>query len=251
MKTSQDPHSLFLLTLDDKALHQGPLLQSCPYPELFSDRSWATLLRGRRVRVMDLLIQDGLTVLNVLPDAVSRFLQFAQTMGLLNRFETARAFIQDAVFWEGLPFWWRSIATFQVEFIAMKKTRQLPSTPAEEGIVDLAEGISLFETETFAPLAHEQIPVSFLGDRQVAKIQKRLEDFVNLPSWKREWHVTLPASQGTEGAIAELNRPVAEKLMNLQFVGVSLKQLRQELDGETMTSLLEACVLQSRKQKCV
>ncbi len=232
-----DPHTQFLDALEHSALRPGPLFQSSPFPDFLSDRSWTTLVRGRRVRVMDLLIQDGLTLLNILPDATNRFLELGERFELKNRHSFAEQIAKDSAFWKGLPQWWRSIGIYQVRLLGISRKR---TAPVFEGPVNLSQGVHLFETQAFAPELSSRIPTSFLGERQVATVVAELENALQSLPQNSVWFLSIPALDG-EGMIAELDEKTA---VALQKLPLPLETLVPLLDPETFSSLREAQALE-------
>ena len=123
---------LMAAAIDRAALSPGPLSEpppGCPLPRT----TWQAILRSRRMRVFDWMIDAGFRLLNLLPQANTCFLALAERCELQNKYSVPRNLwlsLRDNI--EDDRGWLNAIAETEILLVEVREPRSFPDLPVSE-----------------------------------------------------------------------------------------------------------------------
>lgn len=232
---------LMAAVIDHAALSAGPLPEpppGCPLPRT----TWHAILRSRRMRVFDWMIDAGFRLLNVLPQASTCFLTLAERCELQHKYSVPRNLwlsLRDDI--EDDRGWLNAIAETEILLVEVREPRSFPDLPqGEADIVTLATGVRLTQLEPETLLLHDIIPQhsipATIAAAQLAQLRERfpqrqpvLQNTLVVPGWGEE----------PEGKLIQVDQTVASALMAAADGGLSVADIGNRIGTEYLQNLIE------------
>lgn len=232
---------LMAAVIDHAALSAGPLPEpppGCPLPRT----TWHAILRSRRMRVFDWMIDAGFRLLNVLPQASTCFLTLAERCELQHKYSVPRNLwlsLRDDI--EDDRGWLNAIAETEILLVEVREPRSFPDLPqGEADIVTLATGVRLTQLEPETLLLHDLVPQhsipATVAAAQMAQLRERfpqrqpvLQNTLVVPGWGEE----------PEGKLIQVDQTVASALMAAADGGLSVADIGNRIGTEYLQNLIE------------
>ena len=232
---------LMAAAIDRAALSAGPLSEppaGCPLPRT----TWQAILRSRRMRVFDWMIDAGFRLLNLLPQANTCFLALAERCELQHKYSVPRNLwlsLRDNI--EDDRGWLNAIAETEILLVEVREARSFPNLPeGETDIVALAKGVRLTQLEPETLLLHDLIPQHSIPATaaavQLAQLRQRfpqrqavLQNILFVPGWGEE----------PEGKLIQIDCRVASALMVAVDGGLSVADVGERIGSENLQNLVE------------
>lgn len=227
--------------IDAAALSPGPIGEKpaeCPLPR----STWHTIVRARRMRVFDWMVDAGFRLLNLLPGASSHFLAIAEQFGLRHKYSVPQ------LLWRSLRgevadelAWLNAIAETEIVLVEVREARQVPELPIRPSdIVVLSQGVRLTQLAPESLSLHDTIPQYSLPARTAAEALAQLRQRFPTARLLLEDVLVVPGhGEEPEGQLIQLEPKVATALATTRERALSLAQLRDRVGAENLAGLVE------------
>jgi len=227
--------------IDAAALSPGPIGEQpadCGLPR----STWQVLVRARRMRMFDWMIDAGFRLLNLLPDANHHFLAVAEHYGLAHKYSIA------GMLWRSLRHkladdqgWLNAIAETEILLIELREGRASPKLPVTDWDgAALAPGVRLTQLAPESLALHETIPQYSLPPRQAAEELARLRQRFPAGRIVLQHVLVVPGcGEEPEGRLIQIEAEVASALAATTDQERSVAQLRQQIGAENLKNMIE------------
>jgi hypothetical protein len=227
--------------IDRAALSAGPF--SAPPPLFPLPRAtWQAMLRARRMRVFDWIVDAGFRLLNVLPQANRYFLACAERCDLQNKYSVARNLwpsIRKEI--EDGGGWLDAIAQTEILLVELHEPRPFAMPPsAESDAVTLSRGVRLVQIKSETLPLHDSIPEFSLpiavAAVELSRLRQRFPRRRPLP----QNALFVPGcGDEPEGRLIQLEDALISALAEAAGKGLSLAQFRDRIGSENLSSLIQ------------
>ena len=241
VKSSPGAIELMAAAIDDAALSAG---QFSDPPPLFSlpRSTWHAILRSRRMRVFDWLVDAGFRLLNLLPDATSSFLAFAERSELHHKYSVARNLWQsmrkDLANGDG---WLNAIAETEILLVELRESRSFSRMPlSESDVVTLSSGVRFVKLDPRTLGLHDTLPEFSLPSPAAAARLSQLRLQFPDGSPVLQSILAVPGyGDEPEGRLIQLEDTLTAALSTGIDGGLSIARLRDAIGVENFNNLNE------------
>lgn len=200
-----------------------------------------SLLRSRRLRVLDWLAQSGYSLANVLPETTTRFLEIAVQHGLADAQHTVdrlHASLERVLVERDPTGWLCEVSVLETLLICARRVRGTPRRFDDHALVRLARDARWARVDPRAREAHELLPTYDVpSDDHAGSIERALASLGGHPRLP----VPVLAIGGVgndDGIVAELSDWVASFVGRLATSPMPFRVARDQLDAETLDAFL-------------
>jgi hypothetical protein len=227
--------------IDHAALCVGPI-GAPPHSVSLPRATWHALVRSRRTRVFDWMIDGGFRLLNVLPRAGEYFLDFAERQGLQNKYAVAHdfwIFMRDCV--DDRDGWLDAIAAAEVALLELREPRPWAAPPERDtDLAAMTAGARLIRLDPEAISLHIAIPNSSLPSALAAAELERLRSQCPRRPPAPQSVLFLPGhGDEPEGRLIQIEDGLASALADTASGGWSVATLRDRIGSDIVTNLIE------------
>ena len=204
--------------------------------------TWQAVVRARRMRVFEWMIDAGFWLLNLCPDANSHFLALAERYGLEHKYSAAR------MLWRSLhdevadhQGWLNAIAETEILLVELREGRPIPKLPVtDRDDVALSQGVRLTQLAPESLALHDTIPqYSIPASKAVEQLAQLRQRFPARPLVLQQVLVVPGCGEEPEGQLIQVEPEVASALAATAHQARSVAQLREQIGAEDLKKLIE------------
>jgi hypothetical protein len=237
--------------LDDCALGRGAVAPFLAEAGLPLDVARA-LVRARRLRVLDWLAQAGLSVVNVLPEAVDELLALADVEGLHDKYAVAGGLWRrlEAVSSRRDPSGWLAeVGRFEVLLIEARRSRGARRAPAADEPLALAPEVTVGRADPRVQEVHQRLPAFDVPrDRMDGIVTAAVAPLAGQRP-EPSWLAAVPGVGDGEGAVVELTDAVADVIRATAAApGTTLDALLGRLAQDELDTLVAMQIFIPRRE---
>jgi hypothetical protein len=243
--SSAHPFEVMAAEIDHAALSAGPFSE--PPPQFWLPRTtWHAVLRARRMRVFDWMVDAGFRLFNLLPHASSSFLAYAERCALQPKYSVARnlwlSMYEDV---EDGGGWLNAIAETEILLVELREPRHFIGRPlGESDAVTLSSGVRLAQMEPETLPLHDSIPqFSIPVPVAAAELSQLRLRFPRRPPVLQDVLFVPGRGDEPEGSLIQLEDVMVAALSAVTDKGLSVADLRDKIGYENLRSLIELGVL--------
>jgi hypothetical protein len=227
--------------IDLAALSAGPF---SPPPARFPlpQATWYAILRSRRLRVFDWVVDAGFRLLNVMPRSNEHFLAFAEHSDLHSKYAVARSLwpsIREDI--ADPSGWLDAVAEIEILLVELREPRPVAQSPeAASDVVTLSAGLRLVRIEPMALDLHHAIPEfslpAHVAAAELLSLRRRCPQRPPRPQ-----HALFVPGSGDEpeGSLIQIESMLATALAATLHQTMTVAQLRDRIGNEFVATLIQ------------
>jgi hypothetical protein len=240
-KSSASAFELMAVEIERVALSAGPLSELPP--QFWLPRAtWHAVLRSRRMRVFDWMVDAGFRLLNLLPCANSAFLAYAERCELQSKYSIARNLwlsMREDV--EDGAGWLNALAHAEILLVELREPRHFAGLPfGETDAVTLSSGVRLAQVVPETLPLHDSIPqFSLPASVAATELSQLRQRFPTRPPVLQDVLFVPGSGDEPEGRLIQLEDALVAALSATTDKRLSVADLRDKIGCENLASLIK------------
>jgi hypothetical protein len=227
--------------IDLAALSAGPF--SPPPAQIRLPQStWYAILRSRRLRVFDWVIDAGFRLLNLLPRSNEHFLAFAEHSDLQNKYAVARKLWRSMhENLEDSTGWLNALAETEVLLVELREpwpAANIPEAPSD--VIAPSAGVRLIQIEPCTLDLHHSIPEfslsAHLAATELSSLRRR---FPQRPPLAQDALFVPGRGDEPEGSLIQIESVLASAFTAMLHQTMTVAQLRDRVGSDLVANLIE------------
>jgi hypothetical protein len=247
-----------------RAPAQQPPVNSTILAEIGLDAAgWMSLVRSRRLRVLDWAAASGLSLLNLVDGVREKFLDDFMDADLSDKYSVALRLGECAPCWLALDTpWSKDLASYQAHLVWIRQERARPVLPSSpDQYVKLAAGCRFFTADPKVVQFQASVPSYSIGAAKAREfldsLTRSLTDFtpqsqilMAVPRFLPRSAPTTVRVAGSGGRIIALEADVGNQLIALATQRSTWGDLRKRLGAQISDNLLSMQLVTLDEEAC-
>lgn len=227
--------------IDLAALSAGPF---SPPPAQFPlpQATWYAILRSRRLRVFDWVIDAGFRLLNLLPRSNEHFLTFAEHSDLQNKYAVARKLWPSARGnLEDSQGWLNAVAETEILLVELREPWPAANSPeAASDLLAPSTGVRLVRIDPGTLDLHHSIPeFSLPAHMAVAELSSLRRRFPQGPPVLQDTLFVPGSGDEPVGSLIQIEDVLVSAFSAMTHQAITVAQLRDRIGSDLVTNLIE------------